>query len=216
MFDWKEKKTKLKILFIFLFACTLWIYLTGPYIRYFIAIAPIGAILIAFSFEKMLGIFQVRLFRIVAWGTLGIILISNFVFMLGMYYVPNVYPWQSFKDQSFTTSMYTNVERVLEEAGKNFGKDSNGLLIESPALYFADTHIETIYWYHQKNYDEIIGSKLKGKELAEQIFGKMRFDYMVMPKVSKFEVFEDDDFTRNTKQIFEEGDFVLITINAEN
>ncbi len=192
-----DKKRLSNVLLILTFAVGVatWFFVSGPYMRYFVALMPLGATLITMTIAKIQEILDNKYMKGVFVFILAPVVLLNFLCMTGISNVMPTYPITNLYQKDVEFVSYQDIKKSFEEADKIFENNNKGLLVESPALYFANTKIESLYWYHWKNYEEIATSGLFNEELRDLIFKKKEFDYIVIPNTDNYGLFTEEFLT---------------------
>lgn len=141
----------------------LWYKLTRPEFRYSLAFLPALALLFAVSIEKIIDIpSKFRLPNLLIYLSLFSVLTLNFVVQffgtVNINHVSLPYPWREaitgdYSRSSLSDSRYNfspSVKQVFDYASKLYGKDSRGIILDTPAVYFAgfnvlDTDMQCCY-----------------------------------------------------------------------
>lgn len=186
--DREKRKLMAVIYFIFILSVILWLYiLTGPQMRYFITILPMGSIVIAYTinmiYDRLKNV-NVRYFVFIP--VLAIIITANFVFQLSSVKYP--YPLSGLltdKNINSEVKYWQEVKKVFDYANRNYGMNSKGFLSYSPALYFADFNIEVDDWYNYK-----LNQKLALADTASAkfnlLFKEEKFDFLILTNDSSY------------------------------
>lgn len=207
----QKKWRNLLLIISFVFGFLIWFFISGPYMRYFIALMPLGMTLMVMTMAKITE-FLNKYSRVVFTILLAPILAINFTAMSGITNMIPIYPIKNIWYHDLKFNNYTDLEKAFAKADEVFDHDNKGLLVESPALYLANSKMESMYWYHWKNYEEIAMSGKKDKELEKLIFEDKGFDYIVIPNTDRYGLFTDS-FLSELKQNYKGEIFSVYSQN---
>lgn len=183
LFIGREKRGEaLIMLFIFVFAIILWFETTNPYFRYFINILPVGSLILALIMDKILEWNRSKIKHHIIWFLFLVIFAANFICQLATVNVTSPYPLKDTILHTYEESgHWYEVKKLFDFAAIKYGKNSQGLLIDSWGLYFADFNIEGSWPVFYKNMKEIIEASTNPQEMYTYMFVKRKFDFIIMP-----------------------------------
>jgi hypothetical protein len=184
----RERTTRLSFFVhatILALGVVLWWKTTGTDMRYLTGLLFPASFLAGQSLDAMLS--KVRHQSILRWAfaaVVGVSLATNFVFQFSIPTIPKPLPViEAFvhRDPSRDgrITYFANVRRAFDYASLKYGKNSKGLILSGPFLYFADFHAEINEWYNYLRWQELsaIGDTAT---LADHIFRTDGFNFVIM------------------------------------
>ena len=182
---YKKNNKKILLLFvIFILSIPIWGY-TAPDARYLLVIFPVSAVIIGLIMNQIMELYSSTKIRQVFIVPLFLVVfISNFICQMSYNFGTRPYPlFSAITNNSNNSSFYRDkkIKELFTYASIKYGNESKGLLISDPRMYFADFNVETDWWYHYKNQQEIISASKTAEDLFNNIFIKKGFDFIIMP-----------------------------------
>jgi len=195
----QNRRDVLILALIFVLSSLIWFGITGPYLRYFLVILPVGSILLGLTLTEMLAVVATRRWT---WnGTillLGAIGLMNFMAQITSRGVVYPFPLKESltNDYTYSGAVYRQrLRRLFDFAGIKYGKEAKGLFLGSvPELYFADFHIEGSVYYQNYLRQEIFDPCRNAGDLFKKIFDEKRYDFIIAPEVSGQTIADSADF----------------------
>ncbi len=188
---WKEENRSRMIMLvsIFVLAVALWIKITNPYIRYFVSILPVGALLLGLTVDKVIRFMGNRkILRISVAVLCALVFMINLAMQLSLINFSSPYPVKAAltgKYEDTHLQYHLNVKKVFDFANAKFGRNTRVLLVGmTPFLYFVDGRAETLMWYHYRTRVEMLLEPRTADELYTAVFQTGQFDYLIMPAVA--------------------------------
>lgn len=187
---------------------------TGLYMRYLVGLtAPLS---FAFGISVTGVAVHSTHARRVIYGILGAVLSANFAVFLSIRNIAEPYPILPALTGSLdgtTMSYHSHFKRLFQSAGKRFGQDSRGLLVDSPASYLADTRIIRNDWHYPLIFTAL-RSKTDPPQLFDFIFKEQGISYIIMPLNLDPKSFGDPEFREKLRRIGKTADFGLYVPRA--
>ena len=182
---------------------------TGLYLRYLAGlIAPLSLALGVVVCEATT---RSRLAKGVVYTILTVVLVGNFAAFLSIRNAAEPYPIVASLTGSLDESSmayHANFKRLFRTAGERFGKESLGLLIDSPASYLADTRIVSNLWLFPATAAGL-ASKGDAESLFTYVFQEQQIRYIIMPLSLPERGFGDPAFRKRLRRIGRTADFGL-------
>jgi len=182
----KHKKQLLLTFLLFSASVLLCYIITGPQLRYFIASAPMGAILIGLIMNKLLVInSNSKMEHRILYSIFFSVFVINFICQINNGYLPSPYPVKEAITGDYADSprlkYWEDRKNFFEELNKRYDRNTKALLYYTPpAMYFADFKIEVLDWYNQLTVMEIVRDCKNIEEIYERVFKKQRFDILII------------------------------------
>lgn len=183
--------------------------MTGLYMRYLVGATVPLSIALGLLVSEVCS--RSRFRRWVTLGILGVVVAGNLAAFVSIRNGAEPYPVYAAVTGSVEESSmvyHRNFKRLFKKAANKFGKDSLGLLVETPANYFAESRVTSNYWFFPT-----MSAALRGQgtpdALFEFIFHETRADYLIMPLSSAPGVFGAPDFQQRLKLRDRTADFGL-------
>lgn len=221
LFYKKHRKEIIMTIFVFICSVFLWFRFTGPYMRYFVVCMVSGSIIIGLTVNIILDILKNDKRREhVVVGLVAIVFAVNFLCQMRFNYIPDPYPLMEAFTHNYEFSNMRDFQRriaVFDYASLKYGVDSICLLVDSPALYLANSRVESSLWYDYMNQREILAGANGPQDVYDRIFGAGDFDYIIMPDSLSPEmaVFGSPGFKGLLTREFSSGDYGLYVPKAK-
>lgn len=182
---------------------------TGLYMRYLVGLIPPLSLALGIAVAEAAA--RSRLTRGIVYPIVGLVLAANFAVFLSIRNMAEPYPVLSALTGSVegsTMEYHHHFKRLFRSAGKRFGRQSLGLLVDSPAGYFAETRIVSNAWFYPTLSIEL-KARAKPEELFDFIFREQGIRYIVMPREAGSTGFGDPVFRRRLRLVGKTADFGL-------
>jgi hypothetical protein len=195
----KNRPDVLVLALIFLMASLLWFGISGPYLRYFLVILPVGSILLGLTLTELLSVVATRRWT---WTLtiflLGVIGLMNFMAQITSRGVVYPFPLKESLTNDYTGSgaIYRQrLKRLFDFAGIQYGKEAKGLFLgPAPELYLADFHIEGSVYFQEHLQREVFDPCRDAGALFKKIFVEKGYDFIIAPVVSGQELVDSPAF----------------------
>lgn len=174
---------------VFIAGGMLWYKLTHPYLRYFLTILPLAAVVSAFTVESLYrSLPQKRVYRRLAVASSCIVVLFHMVLMVSLPHVPRPYPIKQLltgdlHDSSLEVNEYTS--GIFKIPGLVLGKNAKGLFLNIDYLALANTKVVGTNWHFPYNRELYFDSPKSAAEAFELIFLKEKFSYIAIRKEEK-------------------------------
>lgn len=197
----KEYKRFRKIFFSFFIAVLGYVILlqkgSGLYMRYFICALFILSILMG-SIIDTIFIYcrENKVTRRLLIFFISIVFATNLFCGFGILHIASPYPLtEPFTKNYENTNLYNDqqIRKVFKFASLIYGKNSKGLLVDSPASYFADFNIENAYFHYYQN-ETMLHSLSNAQDAFNKIFVERAFDFIIMPDNSSLPLLNSPEF----------------------
>lgn len=168
--------------------------MTGLYMRYLVGVTVPLSVALAIVVSDVSA--RSRLARWIILGVLGVVLSGNLAAFLSIRNGADPYPIYAALTGSVEESSmvyHANFKKLFRKASKKFGKDSLGLLVETPANYFGETRITSNYWFFP-TMSAALRERVTANDLFDFIFHETRAHYIIMPLSGAPGAFSDRSF----------------------
>jgi 4-amino-4-deoxy-L-arabinose transferase-like glycosyltransferase len=178
-----RRRQHLVYVFVFTGACVLWFSMTGPYIRYFLNLLPLGSLLIAVVISRGLEMCRENKTLLnVYLVVLSAVFSYNILTQISCEGISRPYPLLAAitgKNTS-TTNYWNDQKHVFDYAAAKFGKNAKGLLPGIyPYLYFADFNMEGSVYYRQYFNQALFNDAPAPAEIFKRIFITGRYNFII-------------------------------------
>ncbi len=192
--------------FCYLFLC---FKTTGLYMRYFLGIVGPMSLALALVVWRCASssLWHARVVAVLV----SVIAVGNFAALFSGRNTADPYPIAEAFSGSLTyssMSYHQGLKKLFIKARKRFGKDSLGLIIDSPGNYFAETRVVSNYW-HFPRMSRLILETQGPEELSELLFNDEQVSYVIMPLSMKPEGPGNPVFRERLKLVAKTSDFGL-------
>jgi hypothetical protein len=182
---------------------------TGLYLRYLVGLIAPASIAIALVVREVAA--SSALLARVLYGVVAVVLAANFATFLSIRNTAQPYPIVAALTGSLDgSSMYyhARLKLLFSEAAARLGRDSTGLVVDSPALYLAETRVVSTNWFYP-TLNGKIGAAKTPDELFRLLFRQEGIAYIVMPLAMKPTGFGDPEFLKRLILLDKTADFGL-------
>ncbi len=203
----KKRNEIFIILFITFTAIFVW-GITAPDTRYLIHVFFSGSIVIGYIINTILDLFRKTKLHYWLIFYISLTFVMNYTLQLAFQHGNRIYPifYAFFDNIENPSTIGTEQEKELFEYTRvNYGKDIRCLLIDYPAMYYADFHVETDYWHHYINRRDLIFETSNSLQLFKKVFIDKKFDCIIMRDnniTSGSKIAESDEFRDMLNKVF--------------
>ena len=182
---------------------------TGLYLRYLVGLIAPASVAIALVVSEVAA--SSALLARILYGVVAVVLAANFAAFLSIRNTAQPYPIVAALTESLDgSSMYYHArfKLLFSEAAARLGRDSTGLVVDSPALYLAETRVVSTNWFYP-TLNGKIGAAKTPDELFRLLFRQEGIAYIVMPLAMKPTGFGDPEFLKRLILLDKTADFGL-------
>ena len=205
----KGRKEALALLFLLVGYAFLTYATTGLYMRYLTGGIAVMALLAALVTNTMLS--QGPAIRWLTAVVVAIVLAGNAAALVSSRNLAEPYPIVEALTGSLeqsTMSYHSNFKTLFRQGAEICGRDSLGLLIDSPANYLAETKIVSNYWHFPMVSTKLAAATMPS-DLKKLVLEEMSVCYFVMPLAQAGTGVNGPDFRSQLRRVDRTVDYGL-------